>query len=194
MEQQYRIKEEKTIHEGHGKLVLVTYEIGDGAGAMQEQRAELYQRGNAVAVLLYNKETGTVLLTRQFRLATVYKGNQDGLLIEACAGMVEGDDSPEETARREVMEELGYAVRELQSVATLFMSPGVITEKLHLFIAPYKPEDKQGRGGGLEEEGEHIELLELPYAEAMEMVTRGEIIDAKTVILLQHAGLSGLFG
>jgi len=192
MNPDYRIKDEKEISGKWGRLLSVSYALRDKDGAMQDQKAEIYDRRNAVAVLLYNKAKATVLLLRQFRLATVYKGNSGGMLLEVCAGMVDGDDSAEDTARREVMEETGYDVKELRHVMNLFMSPGVLTEQLHFFVAEYEAQDKQGDGGGLDAEGEHIELIELSYTEAMDMVAQGAIMDAKTVILLQYAGVHGL--
>lgn len=189
----YRIKAERVLSDEWGKLQAVTYELKDDDGTVSEHEAEVYQKSDAVVVLLYNRQQGTVMLTRQFRLATVYNNNPDGMLIEACAGHIENGLSPEATVRRELEEETGFRVQELRPVMRLFMTPGAFTQKLHFYVAAYTPEDRKGRGGGLAEEGEHIELLELRYQEAMEMISRGEIIDAKTVILLQYAGLEGLF-
>jgi len=193
MDREYRIKEEKVISDDDsGKLTNVTYEIRDRHGSMDTVEAEVYHRANAVVVLLYNKAQGTVILTRQFRIATVYKGNRNGILTEVCAGMIEGGASPEDTVRREIEEETGHRLHDVVPVMKLFMTPGVLTEMLHFYVAAYSPEDKKSDGGGLAEEGEHIELLELPYTEATSMMARGEIIDAKTVILLQYARLHGL--
>lgn len=159
---------------------------------MTERDGEIYDVGNAASVLLYDAVRGTVHLNRQFRIATVFNGHADGMLTEACAGKIEDGLSPEETARKELREETGYVVGEVTPVMSLFMSPGSFTERLHLFTAPYTPADKKEEGGGKKEEGEAIELMEMPFSEAMELLKRGEIIDAKTVILLQHAALSGL--
>lgn len=188
----YRIKETKTIHEGWGKLQAVTYDAEGQDGAMSERCGELYDVGNATAVLLYDASRGTVLLNRQFRIATVFNGHPDGMLTEACAGKIEDGLSPEETVRKELREETGYVVGKVTPVMQLFMSPGSFTERLHLFVAPYTQADKKEEGGGKAEEGEAIELMETPFSEAMEMLRRGEIVDAKTVILLQHAALVGL--
>ena len=192
MSKSYSIKDEKLISNAWGKLSNVTYEITDDDGSIDARTAEVYHRGNAVAVLLYNKSTGTVILTRQFRIATVFNGNISGMLTEVCAGMIDGAASPDETVRREIEEETGYRLTDVTPVMRLFMTPGALTEMLHFYVAAYSPAQKKSTGGGLAEEGEHIELLELPYSEAMAMVERGEIIDAKTVILLQYAGLHGL--
>jgi nudix-type nucleoside diphosphatase (YffH/AdpP family) len=191
MDRPFRIKHEGVISEGWGTLRSITYEAADKQGKLQEKKAELYDKGNAVSVLLYNQEKGTVILTRQFRLATVYKGNSTGMLVEAIAGMLDGL-SPEDAARKEIEEETGYIIENVEPVMQLYMSPGVFTEILHFFIASYTPEDKRRPGGGLEEEGELIERLEIPFEEALEMINRGEIIDAKTVILLQHVRIWGI--
>jgi nudix-type nucleoside diphosphatase (YffH/AdpP family) len=188
----FRIKSEKVLSNEWGKLQAVTYELMDRDGTAKEHRAEVYQKGDAIAVLLYNKERGTVMLTRQFRLATVYNDNPHGMLIEACAGHIEDGATPEETVRKELEEETGFIIGEATPVMKLFMSPGILNQMLHFYVAAYTPEDKKSTGGGLADEGEIIDLLELPYAEAMAMIVRGEIMDAKTVILLQHAGLQGL--
>jgi nudix-type nucleoside diphosphatase (YffH/AdpP family) len=145
-----------------------------------------------VAALLCNPSAGTVLLTMQFRIATVRNGNPGGILTEVCAGKLDGS-RPDETMRREIREETGYELRELQHVMSLFPSPGAYTERLDLYLARYQPGDKKALGGGLEEEGEDITLRELPFEDALAMIDRGEIQDAKTIILLQYAALKGVF-
>ncbi len=156
-----------------------------------EQR-ETYDRGNGATLLLYDAERRTVLLTRQFRYPVYVNGHPDGLLLEAAAGLLD-DDAPEVAVRREAEEELGVSVGELEHVFDVFMSPGSVTERLHFYAAPYRPADRTGAGGGLEEEGEDIEVVELPFDEALEMVDDGRIADAKTVMLLQWAALRGPF-
>ena len=156
-----------------------------------EQR-ETYDRGNGAAMLVYDVERRTVLLTRQFRYPVYVNGHPDGLLIEAAAGLLD-DDAPEVAVRREVEEELGGAVGEVQHGFDVFMSPGSVTERLHFYAAPYRPHDRTTAGGGLEEEGEDIELFELPFDEALAMVDDGRIADAKTIMLLQWAALRGPF-
>jgi nudix-type nucleoside diphosphatase (YffH/AdpP family) len=156
-----------------------------------EQR-ETYDRGNGATMLVYDVERRTVLLTRQFRYPVYVNGHPDGLLIEAAAGLLD-DDAPEVAVRREVEEELGVAVGEVQHVFDVFMSPGSVTERLHFYAAPYRPHDRTTAGGGLEEEGEDIEVLELPFDEALAMIDDGRIADAKTIMLLQWAALRGPF-
>jgi nudix-type nucleoside diphosphatase (YffH/AdpP family) len=119
-------------------------------------------------------------------------GHPDGLLIEAAAGLLD-DNSPEVAVRREAEEELGVVVGEVQHLFDIWMSPGSVTERLHFFAAPYAPGDVTGPGGGVEEEGEDIEAVELPFDQALDMVDDGRIADAKTVLLLQWAALRGPF-
>lgn len=171
-------------------LRKVTYEYRKPDGSMHVQSREAYDRGNGAAILLYNKEKGTVILTRQFRLPTYINGNPDGMLIEVAAGLLD-KDNPEECIRRETAEETGYQVNEVRKVFEAYMSPGSVTEVLHLFIAEYESSMKTGQGGGVEHEEENIEVLELPFLEAVQMVKTGEIMDAKTIMLIQHLQLSG---
>jgi nudix-type nucleoside diphosphatase (YffH/AdpP family) len=133
-----------------------------------------------------------VLLTRQFRYPVYVNGHPDGLLIETAAGLLD-DDSPEDAVRREVEEELGIRVGEVEHVFDVWMSPGSVTERLHFYAAPYVPADRTGAGGGLVEEGEDIEVVELPFDDALDMIGDGRIADAKTVMLLQWAALRGPF-
>lgn len=156
-----------------------------------EQR-ETYDRGNGATLLPYDPERRTVLLTRQFRYPVYVNGHPDGLLLEAAAGLLD-DDAPEIAIRREAEEELGVTLGEVQHVFDVFMSPGSVTERLHFFAAPYHPADRTSAGGGLEEEGEDIEVVELPFDEASDMVEDGRIADAKTIMLLQWAALRGPF-
>jgi len=156
------------------------------------QEREAYDRGNGAAILLYSREQGTVILTRQFRLPTYVNGNSDGMLIEACAGLLDRDQ-PEVAIRRETQEETGYQLGEVQKVFEAYMSPGSVTEILYFFIAEYTPSMKVDEGGGLEQEEEDIEVLELPFVRAWEMMEKGEIKDAKTIMLLQHLRIKGIF-
>ncbi len=171
-------------------LYRYTYEYRRSDGHWDRQQREAYDRGNGAAVLLYDPERGTVLLTRQFRLPTFINGNPEGLLTEVCAGVLEGDD-PEACMRREILEETGYEVPLLQQVAAVYTSPGAVTEKLYLFQGAYHPGMKIAAGGGVAEETEDIEVMEWTYAEALKAMQNGEIRDAKTLILLQHAALYG---
>lgn len=156
-----------------------------------EQR-ETYDRGNGATLLPYDAERRTVLLSRQFRYPVYVNGHPDGMLLETAAGLLD-DDSPEDAVRREVEEELGITVGEVQHVFDVFMSPGSVTERLHFYAAPYRPVDRTGAGGGLADEGEDIEVVELPFDEALAMVDDGRIADAKTIMLLQWAALRGPF-
>jgi nudix-type nucleoside diphosphatase (YffH/AdpP family) len=161
-------------------------------GTWVTEQRETYDRGNGATLLPYDPERGTVLLTRQFRFPVYVNGHPDGMLLETAAGLLD-DDSPEEAVRREVEEELGITVGEVQHVFDVFMSPGSVTERLHFYAAPYRPADRTGTGGGLDEEGEDIEVVELPVEEALQMIDDGRIADAKTIMLLQWAALRGPF-
>jgi len=169
-------------------LNKVTYEMQMPDGTPKVQVREAYDRGNGAAILLYNPEAHTVLLTRQFRLPTYINGNPDGMLIEVCAGLLD-KDNPEDCIRREVEEEVGYRVEHVEKVFEAYMSPGSVTEILYLFLAQYHKDMKISEGGGLEEEQEHIEVLELSFGEALGMVATGVIRDAKTIMLLQYLQL-----
>ncbi|MDO9710970.1 NUDIX domain-containing protein [Paracraurococcus lichenis] len=158
-------------------------------GREQHLVREVYAMGPAAAVLPHDPQRGTVLLIRQFRLPALLGG--DGpRLVEACAGLVDPGEDPEGTVRKEAEQEMGVRLSALRSVMALYSSPGVVAEKVHLFTATYTPASRLGPGGGLPEEGEEIEVLELPLEEAWRMVRRGEIVDAKTVLLLQHLKLA----
>ncbi len=154
-------------------------------GSWETQEREAYDRGNGAAILLYNVEQKTVILTRQFRMPTYVNGNESGLLIEACAGLLD-EDNPEDCIRRETEEETGYQIGEVEKVMEVYMSPGSVTEILYLFIAAYNKQMKIHAGGGVAEEQENIEVLEMPFEEAFDRIASGEIKDAKTVLLLQH--------
>jgi nudix-type nucleoside diphosphatase (YffH/AdpP family) len=143
----------------------------------------VYDHGNAVAALLYNKQKGTVLLTRQFRLPA-YLNDGEGMLLEACAGLVENGEEPEATMKREIKEEMGYEVERLQKIFEVYSSPGSLKELLFLVVGEYDQQQKVADGGGLKDEGEDIEVVEMPLAEAIEKASSGQIRDAKTVILI----------
>jgi nudix-type nucleoside diphosphatase (YffH/AdpP family) len=161
-------------------------------GQVVVEQRETYDRGNGATLLPYDAQRRTVLLTRQFRYPVYVNGHPDGLLIETAAGLLD-DDSPEDAVRREVEEELGIRVGEVEHVFDVWMSPGSVTERLHFYAAPYVPADRTGAGGGLVEEGEDIEVVELPFDDALDMIGDGRIADAKTVMLLQWAALRGPF-
>jgi GDP-mannose pyrophosphatase NudK len=172
-------------------LRKATFDYRRPDGTWQRQSREVYDRGNGAAILLYNRQKNSVVLTRQFRFPTYVNGNTDGMLIEVCAGLLDQDD-PVTCIRREAQEETGYRVSEVRQVFETFMSPGSVSERLFMFVGEYAPHDRVGAGGGEVHEGEDIEVLELPFPEALAMVRSGEIRDAKTVMLLQHAQLEGL--
>ena len=160
-------------------------------GEWDRQKREVYDRGNGATILLYNPHKSTVILTRQFRLPTFFNGNQSGLLIEACAGFLD-QDSPQECIKREAEEETGYRLDKVKRVFEAYMSPGSVTEILYFFIAEYCDTMKISEGGGLEHEQEHIEVLELGFDDAYQMIESGEIMDGKTIMLLQYAKLNQL--
>ncbi len=186
-----RIKKEEILSKNHYILRKYTYDYLDKKGVWKQKVREAYDRGNGAAILLYNKESETVILTRQFRLPTYVNGNPSGLLIEVCAGLLD-KDSPETAILRETEEETGYRVSNVQKVFEAYMSPGSVTEILYFFIWEYTAEMKVGEGGGLEEEQEDIEVMELSFADAFAMMESGEIKDAKTIMLLQHLRLKGI--
>lgn len=172
-------------------LNKVTFEYQKNNGTLETQSREAYDRGNGATILLYNKESTTVILTKQFRLPTYINGNEDGMMIEACAGLLD-KDNPEDCIKRETEEELGYEISDVKKVFEVYMSPGSVTEILYFFIAEYSKSMKINDGGGLEEEQEEIEVLELDINKALEMIDLGEIKDAKTIMLLQHVRLKGI--
>ncbi len=173
-------------------LRTTTFDYRHSDGHWSTEQRETYDRGNGATVLLYDRDRGTVLLTRQFRYPAYANGHPDGMLLETAAGLLD-DESPEDAVRREVEEELGVTVGEVQHVFDVFMSPGSVTERLHFFAAPYSAADRTGDRGGLAEEGEDIEVVELGFDEALDMIDDGRIADAKTVMLLQWAALRGPF-
>ncbi|MGE8528796.1 GDP-mannose pyrophosphatase NudK [Chryseobacterium rhizosphaerae] len=172
-------------------LNKVTYTILKKDGTTETQSREAYDRGNGAVILLYNTSSHTVILTRQFRLPTYINGNSTGMLIEACAGLLD-NDNPEDCIKRETEEETGYKISKVEKVFQAYMSPGSVTEILYFFIAEYSNEMKIADGGGLKEEGENIEVLELPFEKALQMVDSGEINDAKTIMLLQHLRIKSI--
>ena len=160
-------------------------------GNWVNQIRESYDRGNGAAILLYNKENGTVILTKQFRFPTYVNGNKTGYMIEVCAGILD-NDNPEDCIKKETLEETGYLINNVKKVMEVYSSPGSVTEVLYYFIAEYSEDMKVSEGGGLESENEDIEVLEVTFKEALEMVSNGVIKDAKTIILLQYAQINNL--
>jgi GDP-mannose pyrophosphatase NudK len=166
-----------------------TYRRSDGTEQRQEREA--YDRGNGAAILLYNRARGTIILTRQFRLPAFVNGHPDGMLLEAPAGLLD-DDDPVTAIRREAEEETGYRVTDVKEVLAAIMSPGSVTERLHLFTAEYKAADRVSAGGGHKGEGEDIEVIEVTIDQALAMIEKREIVDAKTIMLVYHARLKNL--
>ena len=172
-------------------LKKVTYEYLKKDGTWETQSREAYDRGNGATILLYNKEHKTVILTRQFRLPSFINGNPDGMLIEACAGLLD-KDNPEDCIKRETEEETGYKIKDVRKIFEAYMSPGSVTEILYFFVAEYSPSMKVHDGGGIEHEQENIEVVEITLSNAMQMIESGEIKDGKTIMLLQYAKLNAL--
>lgn len=168
-----------------------SFEYQNNSGEWATQHREAYDRGNGATILLYNKTKGSVILTRQFRLPTYINGNADGLLIETCAGLLD-QDNPEECIKREAEEETGYKIERVSKLFEAYMSPGSVTEIIHFFAAEYTDAMKVSAGGGLAHEQENIDVLELGFAQAYEMIASGAIKDGKTIMLLQYAKLHNL--
>ncbi len=172
-------------------LRKITYNYLKKDGQWETQSREAYDRGNGATILLYNKVARTVILTQQFRLPTYVNGNETGMMIEACAGLLD-KDNPEECIRRETEEETGYKISSVEKVFEVYMSPGSVTEIVYFFVAEYTKDMKVNEGGGIQEEQENIEVLELDFDKAFAMIASGEIKDAKTIMLLQYAKINQL--
>lgn len=184
------ITKEEILSDKKYPLKKYSFQRTDSKGELLEKNNEVYFRPDAVTVLLADSVNRTFLMTKQFRLPSHLNGNETGFLVEACAGLIDECETPEETAFREVDEELGYPIQNLKKIGGVYTSAGGITEFLHMYIAEYDSKGTHGAGGGLEEEGEDIERLEMSFDEAREALQRGDFADAKTVMLLQHYFLS----
>jgi GDP-mannose pyrophosphatase NudK len=180
---------DKILSDNYFILRNITYDLYRNESEAIRHKREVYDRGNGATMLLYNRDKNTVVLTRQFRVATWVNGNPDGMLIEACAGLLDADE-PEVCARKEAIEETGYQVGEVEKVFELYMSPGGVTELIHFYMAEYSDSQRENAGGGIDDED--IDVLEIPFRQALEMVASGEIRDGKTVILLQQLQLRGI--
>src|SRR5579864_6394993 len=187
--EQIKIIKEELLSDNWYTLKKYSYEILKENGIRQIQTREVYDRGNGAVILLYNQELRTVILTRQFRLPSYVNGNRKGVLIEACAGLLD-QDNPEEAIKRETEEETGYRIKDVRKIFDSYMSPGSVSEILYFFIAEYTPAMKVHEGGGVKHEQEDIEVLEIPFDEAYEMIATGEIRDAKTIMLLQYVKIN----
>lgn len=172
-------------------LRKATFDFQKKNGDWQTQAREAYDRGNGATILLFNRSQQTVILTRQFRMPTFLNGNETGMLIESCAGLLDKDNA-EDCIRRETEEETGYKIREVRKIFEAYMSPGSVTELVHFFVAEYSKEQKMHDGGGIEHEQEDIEVLETGFENALKMIETGEIRDGKTILLLQYARLHNL--
>lgn len=167
-------------------LQYITFEKPDLEGSMQKEENEIYFRPDAVAVLLIDEKAQKFLLARQFRLPTFLNGSEKGFLVETCAGLIEKGENTEQAARREVEEEMGYPISDLQKIGGVYSSAGGVTEFVHLFTAKYDSNGRHGKGGGKAGEGEAIELLEISFEDARHQLKTGAIRDAKTMLLLQY--------
>jgi nudix-type nucleoside diphosphatase (YffH/AdpP family) len=184
----FRIQQVETLSDDWGLLKKTTFDYLRRDGSWQRQTRETYDRGNGATILLYDRVRRTVLLIRQFRLPTLGNGLDDGLLVETPAGLLDAA-APEARIKAEVEEETGYRLDNVQHLFDAFMSPGSVTELLHFFAGEYQADQRIAEGGGLHEEGEDIELLELPFDEALAMARDGRLLDGKTIMLLQYAAL-----
>ncbi|MGC1547788.1 MAG: NUDIX domain-containing protein [Rhodanobacter sp.] len=182
-----RVIESQVLSDDWYLLKKTVFDFRRANGSWQRQQRETYDRGNGATLLLYQLAARRVVLVRQFRFPAYVNGHH-GMLVEAPAGLLD-QATPEQRIRAEVEEETGYRVGEVRKVFEAFMSPGSVTEKLFFFVAEYDTATKVSAGGGIEAEGEDIEVLELPFEEALAMVRRGEIVDGKTIMLLQYAAL-----
>ncbi len=186
-----KIKKTEILSDNWATLSKITLDYTKEDGTVEEQKREVYERGNGAAILLFNKIKKTVVLIKQFRLPTYLNQNETGFIIEACAGVLE-EEHPEETIIRETEEETGYRIYEVKKIFKSYMLPGSVTEIIHLFVAEYDSEMKISKGGGLASEHENIEVIEMPFEHAYNMIAAGEIVDAKTIMLLQYAKINQL--
>jgi nudix-type nucleoside diphosphatase (YffH/AdpP family) len=184
MNPRVNIKDTQILSNNWYTLKKVIFDYQHKNGNWIEQSREAYDRGNGATILLFNQLTKTVILTRQFRLPSYINGNSTGMLIEACAGLLDLDN-PEDCIRRETEEETGFKIRDVKKIYEAYMSPGSVTEILYFFIAEYSKDMKTSMGGGVDE-NEDIEVMELSFAKAIDMVASGEIKDGKTIMLLQY--------
>lgn len=191
MNRDVKIVSAETLSDERYPLKRIRFEYLDSKSELKTHTHEIYHTVNGAAVLLYNPEKRTVILVKQFRLpAFLHDGV--GILMEACAGLINENELPEDAARREALEETGYQIEELENVVTSYSTPGCVTERLHLFVAVYNDKMRISAGGGLEEESEDIEVLEVPYEEALQLISAGQVCDSKTIILLYYLRTAGL--
>ncbi len=172
-------------------LRKITFDYQKKNGNSETQVREAYDRGNGATILLYNKSNKNIILTRQFRMPTYLNGNETGMMIEACAGLLDKDNA-EDCIKRETEEETGYKVTDVRKIFEVYMSPGSVTEIVHFFVGEYTNEMKISDGGGIDSEQENIEVIEISFEKAYQMIASGEIKDAKTIMLLQYAKINSL--
>lgn len=185
------VKEKELLSDNWYKLYKYTYKYQKTNGEWQTQKREVYDRGNGAAILLFNSKKKSIILTRQFRLPSFINGNENGMMIEACAGLLD-EEQAENCIIRETYEETGYQIQKARKIFEAYMSPGAVTEILHFFVAEYDEKMKVNEGGGIEQEQEEIEVLEYDFDKAYDMISSGLIKDAKTIILLQYVKINGL--
>ena len=186
-----RIIESEILSDNWYSLKKYTFEQQRRDGEWQRQSREVYDRGNGATILLYNRERKTVILSRQFRFPVFINGHESNL-IEAAAGLLDNMD-PESRIKAEAEEETGFKVARVQKIFEAYMSPGSVTEKLYFYVAEYQPQDRTGAGGGVKSEGEDIDVLEISLEDALRYVETGQIVDGKTIMLLYHVALKGIF-
>ncbi|MGH6922197.1 MAG: NUDIX domain-containing protein [Propylenella sp.] len=190
-----RIIERKRVYKGWNSFDLLTVEAADHWGTVGRHVREVVDHGAAAVVLTIDRERGVALLVRQWRAGLIAVDAADPYLIEACAGILEPGETPEEAARREAEEELGLKVRELRSLGTMLPSVGTLTERMHLFVADVSAADLgDDRRGGMAHEGEHIEVVEVPLQELYAMARRGALEDGKTLVIVQRMMIEELEG
>lgn len=182
----------KVISNFWGKLERVNFDFTFKNGKSVNLTHEVYGKADGVAILLYNPTSKKVILSKQFRMPVFVAGIQNGFSIEVVGGAMDENETPENCVIRETEEEVGYKISELKRVTTTFLSPGIVKERVHLFVGEYKDEDKTENGGGLEEENEEIEVLETDFSEALKMIETEEIIDARAIMLLQYVQIHKL--
>lgn len=191
MENNIKNIQTKILADDWAVLKKLTYEYKRNDGTWETHVRQAYDRGNGVTILLYSPEKKTVILTKQFRIPTFLNGNADGMLIETCAGKLDVEN-PEECILREAEEETGLKLYKVTKVFEAYMSPGSVTELIHFYVAPYNDQMKTGTGGGAPGEQENIEVLEMPFSEALSLMDKNEIKDGKTIMLLQYARINRL--
>lgn len=185
------IKDIEVLSQNWATLRKITYQYKKKDNTWETQIREAYDRGNGAAILLYNKDNKTIILTRQFRMPTFLNGNENGMMIEVCAGVLDQQNA-EDCIRKEIEEETGYSIKDVHKIFEVYMSPGSVTEIVYFFVGEYSQDMKSSDGGGLADEQENIEVLEMLFDKAYGMIASGEIKDAKTIMLLQYAKINKL--